>query len=445
MVVEEVDFFGNDARGNRVLVSANFDNPDFLPVHAWINQDFGADYTVKCDVRMESWVEPDAESLPMDLSRGGVAVRLNPAGANESSNPDDDRALNMLFHDNFETIEYLNDFRAWADTNDHEFPWVKGVMYTFELTIEGDQLSGKIYRTEEGPGSAFELAAWTHESFTDRVVGFPGLTGSNSNGTMVIYDNFEVIVDGNVAFSDDFEGDLEVAPQTVGLSDEWAHGEGGCWVVKNGALYGISTSRLDPKKLWYKEEIIEGASIKADIQILSWHSDIFLPGNDWGGDLSRSGLSLHIQPEGRGGGREPSDTSPGESRGIVMLFHDNSEQAGPRLTLEFLNDHVGWANLDDELFPWNLGTWYTMEFRSDGFVVEGTVTNGSDPGDTFEMTPWEFPGVEDRFDGFAGLSISTVPGQIAVYDNVEIRDGDGNVIFTDDFETFVNVDDWYFY
>ncbi|MEW6235698.1 MAG: hypothetical protein AB1656_09955 [Candidatus Omnitrophota bacterium] len=439
VVVDEVEFFGNDARNNRVLVSTNIDNPDWLPVHAWINKDFGTDYTVKCDVRMESWIEPDAEELPMDLSRGGVAVRLKPAGSNESTNAKDDRAINMLFHHDFDTIEYLNDYRAWANTNDGEFTWEKGVMYTFELAVAGNQVTGKIYKTEDGPNNAFELKPWTDASFADRAAGFPGLTGSNTDGITTVFDNFEVIAGGNVVFSDDFEGGLERIPQTAGLSDKWVFGEGGYWVVSNGVLYGIATSRLDPKKIWYKEEIAGGASIKADVKMISWHGGVYLPGNNWQGDLSRSGVSLHIQPEGRGGGRAPSDRGPGEARGIVMLLHDNTQ------TVEFLNDFVAWANLDDNTIPWTIGNWYTFEMRSDGFTVEGTFTDRSDPANTVEMTPWTFPGIQDRFDGFAGLGASTVSGEVAAFDNVEIRDENGNLLFADDFETFVGVHEWAVY
>lgn len=430
VVVDEVEFFGNDLRGNRVLVVANIDGST-NPQHAWINQDFGADYTVRCDVRMESWHDLQ------DLSRGGVAVRLRPSGTNEGTGQD--RALNLLFHENYNTVEYLNDFRAWANTNDDEYLWEKGVMYTFELTVTGNTLSGRVYRTDEGPDgeNSITLADWTHDSFADRATGFPGITGSNVQGQVAVFDNFEVIVNGEVVFSDDFEGDLQRVPQTVGLSSSWMQGEGGYWVVDDGVLYGISTSRLDPKKVWFNQEIIGGASIKADVNMLTWHDDVFVPGGN--ADLSRSGVALHIQPGGRGGGRQPSERGPGEDRGILMLFHDNID------TVEFLNDHVAWANLDDNTIPWDVGKWYTFEMRSDGFLVEGTFTERDNPDNTIEMTLWEFPGRDNRTNGFAGLAASTIPGEVAAFDNVEIRDENGNVLFTDDFETFVDVADWAIY
>lgn len=428
VVVDEVEFFGNDLRGNRVLVVANIDG-ETDPLHAWIAQDFGADYTVRCDVRMESW------HFDNDLSRGGVAARVTPAGT-AADNPDDDRAINLLFHETINNVEYLSDYRAWANTNDDQYPWDKGVMYTMELAAEGDTVTGTIYRTDEGPEgpSAFTLDPWTHESFADRAGGFPGITGPNVQGQVAVFDNFQVEVGGEVVFSDDFEGDLEVIPQTVGLSDDWVYGEGGYWVVNDGVLYGIATSRLDPKKIWFNQEIVGGAAITADVNMLSWHDELFIP--DANADYSRSGVSLHIQPGGRGGGREPSERGPGEARGIAMLFHDNIN------TVEFLNDFAAWANLDDETIPWDPGTWYTFDMRSDGFIVSGTFSERGNPDSAVEMTEWEFPGVEDRLDGFAGLSASTVSGEMAAFDNVEIRDGEGNVIFSDDFETVVSVDNW---
>jgi hypothetical protein len=286
----------------------------------------------------------------------------------------------------------------------------------------------------DDPSITIALESW---SFSDRPNGFPGITGSNIQGQVTVFDNFEVIVNGQTVFSDDFEGDLEQVSQTVGLSDDWSSGEAGYWIVNEGVLFAIATSRLDPKKIWFNQELSGGASIKADVQMLSWHDDVFIPGAN--ADYSRSGLSLHIQPEGRGGGRAPSDRGPGEARGIAMLLHDNIN------TVEFLNDFTAWANLDDNTIPWNVGTWYTFEFRSDGFVVDGTFAERDDPSTAIDMLPWEFPGVADRLDGFAGLSASTVSGEVSAFDNVEIRDENGNVIFTDDFENFVNVMNWSLY
>lgn len=405
---------------NNILVSAALDDLD--PKHAWVNQDFGPNYTVRCDVIMESWVN-DA-----DLSRAGIGVRIQPRG--ESGSDTEDRGVNLLFHENIDTLEYLNDKVAWANTNDNEFPWDVGVWYTFELTVVDQTVTGRAWMREEGPEGpeSIELDPWT---FAGRETGFPGVTGSSLPGLMASFDNFEVLVDGEQVFFDDFEGHEEGQPQAVGLSDDWVAGEAGFYLVQDGILYGIATNNIDPKHAWFNQELIEGQSIKADVQMVSWQDQ---------NDLSRAGVAVHIQPGGRAGGRQPTDFSPGEDRGINMLFHENIN------TVEFLNDLVAWANLDDNSIPWDVGTWYTFDFRSDGFFVEGTfVERGADPSTAIEMTPWEIPSPGDRLDGYAGLTASTRRGLINAWDNVEIRNNAGEVVFTDDFETFVGVDEWAVY
>jgi len=425
VVVEETAYFGNDLLGNRVLTVANIDGTQD-PLHAWVNQDFGPDYTVKCDVRMDTWLDEN------DFSRGGVAARLQTRGTSGSDTQD--RAINLLFHQNLSNVEYLNDLVAWANTDDDTYPWLVGTWYTFELSVAGQTASGRVYRRDAGPegGDVITLKPWT---FSGRPTGFAGITGSNVQGYVASFDNFEVFVGETSVFFDDFEGELEPAPQTVGLRPEWMSGEGGYWIVNGGVLYGIGTSRLDPKKIWFHTEIMGGASIKADVRMLSWHND---HDTTHPNDYSRSGVALHIQPAGRGGGRQPDPArGPGEARGLNMLFHENID------TVEFLDDFQAWANLDDNIIPWDPGVWYTFEFRSDGTVVSGTFMPKGKPEEAFEMTPWDArPIPPNRLNGFAGLAASTVPGEMAAYDNVEIRDGAGNLLFSDTFDEVVNVTDW---
>lgn len=425
VVVEETDYFGTNLLGNRVLVVANIDGTTD-PLHAWVNQDFGPDYMVKCDVRMDTWLDVN------DFSRAGIAARLQTRGTSGSDTQD--RAINLLFHNNLNNVEYLNDLVAWANTDDDTYPWLVGTWYTFELTVTGQTASGRVYLRETGPDGddVITLKPWT---FAGRPTGFAGITGDNVQGYVASFDNFEVFVNGTSVFLDDFEGELERAPQTVGLKSDWVSGEGGYWIVNDGVLYGIGTSRLDPKKIWFGTEIMGGASIKADLRMLSWHNDI---DTTHANDYSRSGVVLHIQPGGRGGGRQPDETrGPGEARGMNMLFHDNVD------TVEFLDDFAAWANLDDNTIPWEPGAWYTFEFKSDGTAVSGTFTPKDKPAEAVEMTPWtDRPIPANRANGFAGLAASTVPGEMAAYDNVEIRDGNGNVIFTDTFEAVVGVEDW---
>lgn len=405
---------------NNILVSAALDGLD--PKHAWVNRDFGPDYTVRCDVIMESWVD-DA-----DLSRAGVAVRTQPRG--QSGSNTEDRAINLLYHQNISTVEYLNDKVAWANTNDNQYPWVVGTWYTFELTVTGQTVNGKVWNRADGPTSAnaITLAPWT---FSGRATGFPGVTASTNVGLMASFDNFTVEVNGQQVFFDDFEAHTTPQPQAVGLSDNWVAGEAGFYIVQGGELFGIATNNIDPKHAWYREPLVGGASISADVRMVSWQDEA---------DLSRAGLALHIQNGGTAGGRQPTSFSPGEDRAINMLFHQNIN------TIEFLNDLVAWANLDDNSIPWDVGSWYRFDYRSDGFVVDGTFNErGADASQAVEMQPWQFPGPENRLDGFAGLTASTRRGLINAWDNVEIRNEAGQVVFSDDFETFVGVDEWSLY
>ncbi len=385
--------------GNRYLVGAAVNNAD--PKHAWVNQDFGDTYTVRCDVRMDSWVNEE------DLSRAGIAAQITPDGT--APDGDGDRGINLLFHDTTSNIEFLNDLRAWAD--DTAFEWSTGTWYTFELTItDGITASGSVTNVDD-PADSVELVPWDFPDPQNRF-GFAGITPSTLGGLMASYDNFEVEVDGSVVFSDDFEGTNPIS-STVGLGSEWVAGQAGYYVVDDGTLFAIATSGADPKHAWFGQEIIGGAQISADVSMLSWVD---------GEDLSRAGVAVHIQPDG---------TAPdgGGDRGINLLFHDNLNN------IEYLNDLRAWAT--DEAFAWEVGTVYRFNLASDGTTVTGSV-------DDFELAPWDFPDPQNRQNGFAGITPSTLRGLIAGFDNVEIRDGSGNVIFADNFEAFQtsNVNTW---
>lgn len=157
------------------------------PLHVWVNRDFGTgDYTVQCDVRMLNWQDGDRP-------RAGVSVRVNPE--------DGERALNLLFHDDVGSIDLLNDAIAWGTRS--EFDWDPGAWYTMSLTAEGNVLTGSIAELGGDLANAHTVT-WDDARNGERSPGFPGLAGSSAAGLSVQYDNFQVIVDGEVVFSDDF-------------------------------------------------------------------------------------------------------------------------------------------------------------------------------------------------------------------------------------------------
>ena len=418
VVVEEAATFAAVLADNRVLIGAALNSND--PKHAWVNRDFGTDYTVQCDVRMDSWTDGE------DLSRAGIVGRMR-------QNPPDgagDRGINLLFHDNINRVQFLNDLQGWGPNVD--FSWDPQVWYTMVMTITGNSVSGSIYRTSEGPGGveSIDIPAWNFVNPQNRATGFVGITPSTLEGIQASFDNFQVIQGGQVVYEDGFESDsLEPQAYQIGLGPDWVTGEAGFYVVSGGVLYGIATNGVDPKHIWVDRPMSGGGAIKGDARMVSW---------DDTDDFSRAGFVLHLQPNGTGGGRAPDPLfGSGEDRGINMLFHENIN------TVEYLNDLVAWANLDDNTIPWDVRTWYTFDFRSDGFVVEGTFgPRGGAVTDNVELQPWQFPGNAARIDGYAGLTASTNAGPMAAWDNIEVRDAAGTVIFTDNFETFVSVDDW---
>jgi len=165
------------------------------PKHVWIEKDFGTgDYTVKADVRMLDWVDGD-------LARAGIAIRLNP--------DDGERALNLLYHDDNGSVDLLNDLVAWGTRS--AYNWQVGEWYTMTLTAKGSLLTGTIVRT--GSNRIPSVFTWDDPRNAARSPGYPGLTGSTLQGLSAQFDNFEVIVNGKVVFSDNFD--------EVGVKD-WA-------------------------------------------------------------------------------------------------------------------------------------------------------------------------------------------------------------------------------
>ncbi|MDP8246086.1 MAG: CotH kinase family protein [Candidatus Hinthialibacter antarcticus] len=156
------------------------------PKHAWVDLDLPTqNYTVRADVRMLNWQD-------VDHARSGVAVRVDPAeGA---------RALNFLFHDDEGSVDFLNDLLAWGTRS--EYTWQVGEWYTMTLAVDGIKLDGSIKKT--GTNESPFAMTWEDGSINQRPSGFPGVTGSSLAGLSSQYDNFEVIVNGDIIFADDF-------------------------------------------------------------------------------------------------------------------------------------------------------------------------------------------------------------------------------------------------
>ncbi len=189
--------FGTWTVEDGVLKMVAEDDTD--PKHAWVEQDFGESYTVQADVRIVDWANGE------DMSRAGVGVRIQ-------ERDEEVHAYNLLFHESEGQAQFLNDKRGWGPAQ--SIPWSVGAWYTLTLSLDGHMITGNIKPINSGsPG--WDVPGWDASSPQDGTSGLPepgspGLAG-NSNLGEVWYDNFKVIVDGEVAFEEDFN-DTSSAP-----------------------------------------------------------------------------------------------------------------------------------------------------------------------------------------------------------------------------------------
>lgn len=177
------------------------------PKHAWVNLDLAnGDYTVTCDCRMVNWVDGD-------LPRAGISTRINPD--NNGANIGSDRGINLLFHNDQNSVDMLNDLTAWGTLTD--IAWETGKWYTMALVGAGSYVEA--FFIEKGAGEATSDAAylnsWDDAALDTRSPGFPGLAASSQAGLEVQFDNFKVLdSSGKVVFQDDFET-VETTPLTA--------------------------------------------------------------------------------------------------------------------------------------------------------------------------------------------------------------------------------------
>ncbi|MEW6238882.1 MAG: CotH kinase family protein [Candidatus Omnitrophota bacterium] len=164
-----------------------YSDSSFDPKHVWVDKDFGTgDYIVQADVRMVDWQDGD-------LARSGVAVRINPS--------DGERGLNLLLHNDYGSVDVLNDLIAWGTNGSYQ--WQTGEWYSMTLQCRNNHLEGSI-KKKDSADTPYAIS-WDDARFEQRSPGFPGLTGSTMNGLTSQFDNFKVLVNGKVVFSDDFE------------------------------------------------------------------------------------------------------------------------------------------------------------------------------------------------------------------------------------------------
>ncbi|MGI6454542.1 MAG: hypothetical protein ACOX5R_02850 [bacterium] len=358
------------------------------PNHVWVDIPLETgDYTVQADVRIMGWTNEDA-------SRAGVAIRIN---------PDTRQGLNLLFHEDLNSVDFLNDGTAWGTRGD--YAWEVGTWYTMTITGAGDTLTGTVV-PRDGSSEPFVIE-WTDDRNDDRSPGLPGLTGPNNLGRMVEFDNFSVTLNGEVVFEDDFGANVEPDPLTP-LSEPWVTGTYPEWGLLNGYLVSRALTQGDPRHVWVNQDFGSDYTVRADVRLLNWLN----------ADHSRAGVAVRINPDD-------------QERGLNLLLHEDTG------SVDMLNDGTAWGTRGD--FSWEPGKWYTLTLEVAGNTLTGSIVARDLLGATPYSIEWTDDRNAERAPGFPGLTGSTGANIVAQFDNFEVLVND-EVVFADDFGANVETD-----
>jgi hypothetical protein len=133
---------------------------------------FGSNLTITAKVRVNSWVDGD-------MARAGVSLFTNNA---------DGSGYNLLFHNNHNTVQWLNDKVAWYTS--YAYTFANGNWYWFRMKMESGTLYGKIWLD----GTA-EPSNWPYSYTISGRTGYPALNGGSSDGAVyatVSFDDVQV-------------------------------------------------------------------------------------------------------------------------------------------------------------------------------------------------------------------------------------------------------------
>jgi PKD repeat protein len=121
---------------------------------------FGSDLTITAKVRIDSWIDGD-------MARGGVSLFTNTGDGN---------GYNLLFHNNHNTVQWLDDKVMWL-TPAYTFSFTNSNWYWFRMNMSSGTLYGKIWLD----GTA-EPANWPYTWTRSGRSGYPALNGGSSTG-----------------------------------------------------------------------------------------------------------------------------------------------------------------------------------------------------------------------------------------------------------------------
>jgi PKD repeat protein len=121
---------------------------------------FGSNLTITAKVRIDSWIDGD-------LARGGGSLFTNTGDGN---------GYNILFHNDHNTVQWLDDKVMWL-TPAYTFSFTNSNWYWFKMNASSGTLYGKIWLD-----GTTEPANWPYSWTRSGRSGYPALNGGSSTG-----------------------------------------------------------------------------------------------------------------------------------------------------------------------------------------------------------------------------------------------------------------------
>jgi PKD repeat protein len=133
---------------------------------------FGSDLTITAKVRIDSWIDGD-------MARGGVSLFTNTADGN---------GYNLLFHNNHNTVQFLDDKVAWSPTI-YTFSFTNSNWYWFKMNMTSGTLYGRIWQD-----GSLEPSDWPYSWTRSGRTGYPALNGGSSDAAVYSTVSFDDVL-----------------------------------------------------------------------------------------------------------------------------------------------------------------------------------------------------------------------------------------------------------
>jgi PKD repeat protein len=135
---------------------------------------FGSNLTIIAKVRVNTWIDGD-------MARAGVSLFT-------STTDGDGRGYNLVFHNNHNTVQWLDDKVMWNPTI-YPFAFTNGNWYWFKMKMDSGTLYGRIW-----PDGTVEPTNWPYTWTRSGRTGYPALNGGSSNGAVNVTVSFDDVL-----------------------------------------------------------------------------------------------------------------------------------------------------------------------------------------------------------------------------------------------------------